>query len=105
MTMSRKVMLALAALAVAIAVAPAPARRRPVAEAAEKLTTSQAAGFNDFHGHLEARHAGHDRSSPVNGAAGTRRAAPSTSPRTSRRSGENPNTFVVSAGDLIGASR
>jgi 5'-nucleotidase len=63
----------------------------------------QLLGLNDFHGHLEANTPGTITPSP--GAARvTAGGAEYLATHVRSRAAENPNTLVVSAGDLIGAS-
>jgi 5'-nucleotidase len=74
----------------------------PSAAAARDVDV-QLLGLNDFHGHLESTTAGTiapDPASPRVPAGGAEYLA--THVRT--KAAENPNTLVVSAGDLIGAS-
>src|SRR4051812_48598028 len=106
----KKMMLVLAALAVAVVVAPSglakPAPKPP------KLTTVKLLAFNDFHGHLEASTPGTISVgatqnpttgvfTPINVLAG---GAEYFATHLKALGSENPDTYVVSAGDLIGGS-
>ena len=102
MTMSRKVMMVLAALAVAVAAHRAGAGGEPQAPKPPKLTTVKLLAFNDFHGHLEAGTPG-TITSPVE----RRLPVPSGgaeyfATHMKALGSENLDTYVVSAGDLIG---
>jgi 5'-nucleotidase len=99
-TMSRKVMVVLAALAVAVVAAPGGLAK---GEPKEKLTTVKLLAFNDFHGHLEAGTPG-TIPSPINGAAVPSGGAEYFATHMKALGSENVDTYVVSAGDLIGAS-
>ena len=112
MTMSRKVMVVLAALAVAIVAAPGGLAKNEPKVKPPKLTTVKLLAFNDFHGHLEAGTPGSISVGatvnpatgalvPVNVPAG---GAEYFATHLKALGSENPDTYVVSAGDLIGGS-
>jgi 5'-nucleotidase len=112
----RKALLALTALAVAAIVAPTSFARNTIAQeqaAAAAVTSVKLLAFNDFHGHLEPNTPGTTQigccvPNPTTGApqaitvpAG---GAEYFATHLKNLGSESPNTYVVSAGDLIGAS-
>jgi 5'-nucleotidase len=96
----RKIVLMFAALAVAIVTAPSAfAAGGPK----EKLTHVKLLAFNDFHGHLEAGTPG-TIVNPATGLAVPSGGAEYFATHLKALGSENVDTYVVSAGDLIGAS-
>ena len=96
-----RVILALAALAVAIVAAPSGFAAKPPKP--PKLTTVKLLAFNDFHGHLEAGTPG-TITNPANGALVPAGGAEYFATHMKALGSDNADTYVVSAGDLIGAS-
>jgi 5'-nucleotidase len=96
----KRTLVAIAAFALAIAFTPAALAAGPNTE---KLTHVKLLAFNDFHGHLEAGTPG-TITSPVNGAAVASGGAEFFATHMKALGSENVDTYVVSAGDLIGAS-
>src|SRR6188508_271092 len=103
MTMSRKVMVVLAALAVAVVAAPGGFAKPEPKVKPPKLTTVKLLAFNDFHGHLEAGTPG-TIINPATGLAVPSGGAEYFATHMKALGSENLDTYVVSAGDLIGAS-
>ena len=112
MTMSRKVMVVLAALAVAIVAAPGGAREERAQGEAAEADDGQAAGVQRLPRASGGRDAGFDLGGsdanpttgalvPVNVPAG---GAEYFATHLKALGSENPDTYVVSAGDLIGGS-
>jgi 5'-nucleotidase len=112
MKMNKTVMAVLAALAVAIVAAPGGFAKGDQKEKAPKLTTVKLLAFNDFHGHLEPTTPGSISVGatvnpttgalvPVNVPAG---GAEYFATHLKALGAENLDTYVVSAGDLIGGS-
>jgi 5'-nucleotidase len=101
----KRTFLALAAVALAIVAAPSAlaehqAKPKPKKE---KLTHVKLLAFNDFHGHLEAGTPG-TIVDPATGTAVPAGGAEYFATHLKALGSEDENTFVVSAGDLIGAS-
>src|SRR4029079_6827598 len=94
--------LALAAVAVPTGLA-APGAKPPKPPKPPKLTTVKLLAFNDFHGHLEAGTPG-TIPNPANGALVPAGGAEYFATHMKTLGSESPDTYVVSAGDLIGAS-
>jgi 5'-nucleotidase len=99
----KRVMLVLAALAVAIVAAPSGLAKGEPKEKAPKLTTVKLLAFNDFHGHLEAGTPG-TIVNPATGLAVSSGGAEYFATHMKALGSEGLDTYVVSAGDLIGAS-
>ena len=97
----KRTLVAIAAFALAVAFTPA-ALAAPAAKP-EKLTHVKLLAFNDFHGHLEAGTPG-TIVSPVNGAAVPAGGAEYFATHLKALGSESVDTYVVAAGDLIGAS-
>ena len=108
MRMSRKAMVVLAALAVAVVAAPGGLAKGEPKVKPPKLTTVKLLAFNDFHGHLEAGTPGSisvgcctSAGAPINVPAG---GAEYFATHLKALGSEDLDTYVVSAGDLIGGS-
>jgi 5'-nucleotidase len=99
----KRVMVVLAALAVAIVAAPGGFAKGEPKEKAPKLTTVKLLAFNDFHGHLEAGTPG-TIVNPATGLAVPSGGAEYFATHMKALGSEGTDTYVVSAGDLIGAS-
>ncbi len=101
----KRTLVALAAIALAVAAAPsafAEPQSKPKPKK-EKLTHVKLLAFNDFHGHLETGTPG-TIVDPATGAAVPAGGAEYFATHLKALGSEGENTFVVSAGDLIGAS-
>ena len=108
MRMSRKAMVVLAALAVAVVAAPGGLAKGEPKVKPPKLTTVKLLAFNDFHGHLEAGTPGSisvgcctSTGAPINVPAG---GAEYFATHLKALGSDDLDTYVVSAGDLIGGS-
>ena len=100
-----RVILALAALAVAIVAAPSGfAAKPPKPPKPPKLTTVKLLAFNDFHGHLEAGTPGTIVESRERAPRSPAGGAEYFATHMKALGSDNADTYVVSAGDLIGAS-
>jgi 5'-nucleotidase len=100
----KKTLVAIAALAVAIVAAPAaPAAPAEPGPKKEKLTHVKLLAFNDFHGHLEAGTPG-TIVDPATGTAVPAGGAEYFATHLKALGSDATDTYVVSAGDLIGAS-
>jgi 5'-nucleotidase len=97
----RRTLVAIAALALAVAFTPAALAGRGAQT--EKGARVQPLPFNDFHGHLEAGTPG-TINDPVTGAAVAAGGAEYFATHLKTLGSEKTDTYVVSAGDLIGAS-
>ena len=101
----KRTLVALAAIALAVAAAPsafAEPQSKPKPKK-EKLTHVKLLAFNDFHGHLETGTPG-TIVDPATGAAVPAGGAEYFATHLKALGSQGENTFVVSAGDLIGAS-
>ena len=99
----KRMMLVLAALAIAIVAAPSALAKPDSEPKPPKLTTVKLLAFNDFHGHLEAGTPG-TIIDPASGTAVNAGGAEYFATHMKELGSENHDTYVVSAGDLIGAS-
>ena len=104
----KKTVLALAALVVAIVAVPAASAAVPFPTPPQQPTSVKLLAFNDFHGHLEAGTPGTIAvgRNPTTGAVISVPAGGAEYFATHLKAlgSEQPNTYVVAAGDLIGAS-
>jgi 5'-nucleotidase len=94
---------ALVAVALAIVAAPSALADQQAKPKKEKLTHVKLLAFNDFHGHLETGTPG-TIVDPATGLAVPSGGAEYFATHLKALGSEDENTFVVSAGDLIGAS-
>ena len=99
----KRTLVALAAIALAVAAAPSAFAEPQAKPKKEKLTHVKLLAFNDFHGHLETGTPG-TIVDPATGAAVPAGGAEYFATHLKALGSEGENTFVVSAGDLIGAS-
>ena len=99
----KRTFVALAAIAFAIVAAPSALADQQAKPKKEKLTHVKLLAFNDFHGHLETGTPG-TIVDPATGAAVPSGGAEYFATHLKALGSEDENTFVVSAGDLIGAS-
>jgi 5'-nucleotidase len=99
----RRTLFLLAAAALALAIAPVGLANGPKKEKPPQLTQLRLLAFNDFHGHLEAGTPG-TIVNPATGTAVPAGGAEYFATHLKALGSESPNTFVVGAGDLIGAS-
>jgi 5'-nucleotidase len=104
----KKTLVAIAALAVAIVAAPSALAEPGPTEKDEKLAHVRLLGFNDLHGHLEANTPGTisvacctPTGGPINVPAG---GAEYFATHVKALGSEDPDTWVLGAGDMIGAS-
>jgi 5'-nucleotidase len=104
----KKTLVAVAALAVAVVAAPSALAEPAPKEKKEKLTHVRLLGFNDLHGHLEANTPGTisvacctPTGGPINVPAG---GAEYFATHLKALGSEGPDTWVLGAGDMIGAS-
>jgi len=97
-----KLMLTLVAVAITMAAVPAAAAKQENRRA--KTVDVQLLALNDFHGNLEPPTGGGGRITPPGGAPIDAGGAEYLATHIRRLEARNPNTLVVSAGDLIGAS-
>jgi len=95
-------MLTLVAVAITMAAVPAAAAKQENRRA--KTVDVQLLALNDFHGNLEPPTGGGGRITPPGGAPIDAGGAEYLATHIRRLEALNPNTLVVSAGDLIGAS-
>ena len=98
-----KLMLTLVAVAITMAAVPAAAAKQENRRA--KTVDVQLLALNDFHGNLEPPTGGGGRITPPGGAPIDAGGAEYLATHIRRLEARNPNTLVVSAGDLIGATR
>jgi 5'-nucleotidase len=103
MNRMKRTVLALAAVALAIVAAPSALAGQQAKLTKEKLTHIKLLAFNDFHGHLEAGTPG-TIVNPATGLAVPAGGAEYFATHMKALGSENVDTYVVSAGDLIGAS-
>ena len=96
-------LVALAAVALAIVAVPSALADPPAKPTKQKLTQIKLLAFNDFHGHLEAGTPG-TIVNPATGLAVPSGGAEYFATHMKALGSENVDTYVVSAGDLIGAS-
>jgi len=94
---------ALAAVALTVAAAPSALAGPQAKPKKEKVTHVKLLAFNDFHGHLETGTPG-TIVDPATGTAVSSGGAEYFATHLKALGSENENAFVVSAGDLIGAS-
>ena len=103
----KRTLVAIAAFALAVAFTPAalaaPGAKPDPKPKPPKLTTVKLLAFNDFHGHLEATTPG-TIVDPVTGAAVAAGGAEYFATHLKALGSESVDTYVVAAGDLIGAS-
>ena len=102
-TYMRRTVFLLAAAALALAIAPVGLANGPKNPKPPAQTKLRLLAFNDFHGHLEAGTPG-TIVNPVTGTAVPAGGAEYFATHLKALGSEAENTFVVSAGDLIGAS-